>query len=522
MIFRLKRIDPAGPVSRWILFFLIFVLSASLIAQEKLPDVKVSVQARNRTISQILEEITLQTGYYFTYDASLIPVKEKLDFNVKNLEISSALDSLLKSDELDYMLIDKNIVIYRENKIKPRSDEFTPEHTVVKGVIVSDKSDKPLPYATIALLGTNLGAISNNDGEFSFKLPVSISDPILVISYIGYKNKYFPISYPVKEPLVIEMEQDLVSLQEVIIRYQDPVSIIKMTLEKIPDNYLNDYSKMTAFYRESVKRNDHCMILSEAVLNIAKGPYDNPLIPDRVKIFKGRKIVDVSEEDTILLKIKSGIYTSLDLDIIKNPPDFLSDNFNDLYTYDFADIISYGNNLVYVINFSPRSNIEQTLFKGTLYIDVEDLALVSADFRYDPEKIQREQGLFVVSKSRSIKIRPISAQYHVDYRTSNGQYHISQVRAEVDMKIRKKRKWISSKYNIRIEMAITNVNPGERLKIDFGERVRPNTVLSDEAFEYDPKFWGIYNIIEPEASLEEALMRIQKSMLEYLQPTDVQ
>ena len=177
-----------------------------------------------------------------------------------------------------------------------------------------------------------------------------------------------------------------------------------------------------------------------------------------------------------------------------------------------------GDKLVYVIHFSPRSHIQETLFRGSLYIDIESLALVFADFRYDPEKIQREEGLFVVSKSRNLRIRPVSANYHVDYRQNSGKYHVSQVRANVELRIRRRRTWIGSKYRIAIEMAVTNVFPGERLRIVPGDRVKPNIVMSEESFKYEPEFWGAYNIIEPERSLEEALQLINKSMLEYLVP----
>ena len=92
----------------------------------------------------------------------------------------------------------------------------------------------------------------------------------------------------------------------------------------------------------------------------------------------------------------------------------------------------------------------------------------------------------------------------MDYRETNGKYHVSQVRGEVEMKVRKRRKWIGAKYRITIEMAITDVIPGQRLRINAHERVNPNIVLSDEPFQFDPSFWGIYNTIEPEASLMES------------------
>jgi hypothetical protein len=285
-------------------------------------------------------------------------------------------------------------------------------------------------------------------------------------------------------------------------------------MNRIPDNYLDDHATMTAFYRESVKRNDHCMVYSEAVLDIAKAPYSATIISDEVRIRKGRKITDVNSEDTVMIKLRSGISTSLDLDVIKNRPDFLVPDFMDRYNLEFTDLIAYGERLVYVISFKQKSSIPELLFRGQLYLDQESLALLAADFEFNPDLIHKEPGLFLVSRSANIRIRPQKAHYHVDYREVQGRYHVSQVRAEVEMKIRRKRRWMGARYLISIEMAITDVIPGQRLRIDPSERVRPNVVLSDEPFKFDPLFWGIYNTIEPEASLMESIQRLEQNLQE--------
>ena len=271
---------------------------------------------------------------------------------------------------------------------------------------------------------------------------------------------------------------------------------------------------MTAYYRESVKRNEHCMLFSEAVLNVAKGPYSDFGSEDQVSIQKGRKISDLSNEDTVIIKLRSGIKASFELDIIKNRPDFLGEKFLDYYDLEFTDMMSYGERLVYVISFRQKSMIPQLMFLGRIYIDQENLAIIAADFEFNPQLIQNDPGLFLVSRSPRVRIRPLLARYHVDYRQIAGVFHVSQVRAEVEMKVRKRRRWIGAKYRIAIEMAITDVIPGERIRIAPSERVKPNTVLADQPFDFAPDFWGIYNTIEPEATLQESLSKIEHSIQE--------
>ncbi len=513
-----KRGNLSGPSRPIVLLLSILMISTLLVrGQAYLPEVRVSVSSKSRTINQVLEEITLQTGYHFTYDAAIIEGRQKISFRVTELTLEETLDSLLQDTRVDYRVIDRNIVIFRKNHVRPTPISQTIDRAFLRGRVLDKRTGKPLPYATIALLETSLGSITNQEGEFSFKIPVNLSDPMLVISYMGYRKRVLPVNYPLENGLEVRLEKETIPLQEVIIRFADPVKLLNEAIRRIPENYLETHSTMTAYYRESVKRNDHCMVYSEAVLDVAKAPYTVSSVNDQVSIRKRRKITDVTAEDTVLFKLRSGISTSLSLDVIKNRPDFLKDDFLDRYDLEFTDMMAYGDRLVYVISFQQKEMISELLFKGQLFLDQESLALLSVDFEFNPDLIHKEPGLFLVSRSPSIRIRPVMARYHVDYRSVNNLYYVSQVRGEVEMKVRKRRKWISSRYRISIEMAITDLIPDQRLRISQADRVSRNIVLADEPFQFDPEFWGVHNVIEPEASLMESIQKLEHNHQEIIE-----
>lgn len=498
-----------------VLFVLFFQQS---FGQDPLREVHVSLKVNTMPLHEVLDELTDQTGYYFTFDSRIIDSRRDLTLSVRSFSIEQALDTIFRNPDLNYQVINRNIVIFpsTEEAIPESTSDpvIKPEFVEINGIISDARNRKPLPYATVGILNSNFGTITNQSGDFILRLPDSLKNPILVISFIGYRNHYQPVSIDSNEPIDVKMTKNVISLQEVIIRYQDPVTLLKESIDRIDDNYMDQKAGVISYYREKVQKDEKCLLFSEAVVEIEKASYSSFDVNERTRILKGRKITNIDQNDTLLLKIRSGISTMLELDIASKKPDFLQDDFPFRYDFSFADVVSYEDRLVYVIRFAPKEAIDETLFQGKLYLDRETLTIVAADFEYDPLKIGREQDMFVSRKDRGVRVRPLGANYHVEYKQSTEGYHLNQVHGEVSFKLRKKRQWIASKYTIKLEMAVTHIDPGNPPQIKLNEKLKPNMVMSDQVFSYDQEFWGEFNTIAPETSLKDALLRIEKSMQE--------
>ena len=62
-------------------------------------------------------------------------------------------------------------------------------------------------------------------------------------------------------------------------------------------------------------------------------------------------------------------------------------------------------------------------------------------------------------------------------------------------------------------MAITDWKKNNTGKNKPENSIRPTVILADEASGFsDPEFWGKYNIIEPEKSIESAIKKIIKQL----------
>ncbi len=479
------------------------------ILNAQLPEKKVTIDVHNKSLRSIFKEISLQTGYLFTYNSNIIDEKELKTVHIQDFFVQRALDSILNYPELSYAFIDKNIVIYKKNReIQVSEDRKKRSSTIITGRILDIENNMPLEFATISLNNTNRGTFSNLQGEFSFTIPANIENPILVISMMGYDNQHYAINFEDPQDLLIHMTPRIISLQEIIIRYNNPEVILTETIKRIPENYISQTFFMEAYFREFTLKNNEIMTFSEAAIEIAKPSYTNYTGNEKIQIIKGRKISNITKEDSILLKIESGIHSTFLLDIISNPIDILQSDYRDYYDVQFLDIISFKDNLAYVINFKQKANFKDILFQGQLYIDMDDMTILAADFEIDPSLIGKESSMFFIKRSRNIKARPLFAKYHVEYQMSEGRYHLNMVHGEVGFKFRKRRNWFSSTFKIIIELAVTNIDLEKDPAITRSEQVKQGTILSDENFPADPLFWNEYNIIVPERELEDAIKRM--------------
>ena len=82
--------------------------------------------------------------------------------------------------------------------------------------------------------------------------------------------------------------------------------------------------------------------------------------------------------------MKSGIYSCLVLDLMKQLPEFLDPSPDSPYTYAHTDITVVDDRLANVISFEQRKSINDPLYRGQIYIDMENNALLRVDFEVNP------------------------------------------------------------------------------------------------------------------------------------------
>ena len=380
-----------------------------------------------------------------------------------------------------------------------------------RGKIIDSDSHEPLVFATLTIEGTNIATVSNSEGRFLLKVPkdMQVSTTIMV-SYLGYKNKMIMLSDLKPDRNKIELDLVSISLSEVNVAPKDAHQIIREVIYNKRDNYMQEPLRMTAFYRETIKRRRSYVSLAEAVVDIHKQPYSNYRL-DGLKLYKARKEADYSKMDTLTFKLQGGPYSTLMLDIMKDPYSILSPEELDYYDFELDNITKVNNNIIYVIDFRQKEYIDDPLFYGKLYVDVNDMAITSANYSINIEDRNKASAMFIKRKPVGATVYPTEASYLVNYRKQDGRYLYSYSRGQVTFKINWKKKLFNTYYTSTIEMASTNWRKAVEKPFKASERIKHNIVLQDQVEGFsDDRFWGDYNVIEPEASIESVIKKIRK------------
>ncbi|MGB6269107.1 MAG: carboxypeptidase-like regulatory domain-containing protein, partial [Olleya sp.] len=154
------------------------------------------------------------------------------------------------------------------------------------------------------------------------------------------------------------------------------------------------------------------------------------------------------------------------------------------------------------------------MYDGKLYIDATTFALTSAVYNLNVENREEAAKLFVRKKPKKATVYPTEASYRVNYRTKNGKWYFGYSNILLTFKVNWDNRLFNSKFTLQSEMAITDWNIDENLLSNKdNKRLRPTTILQDQASGFsDPDFWGEYNIIEPEKSIESAIKKISKNL----------
>jgi len=495
----------------------------SLIKAEGILDREIQLPQTKETVYELFNRVTNLTGYFFIYDSDIVNNEKKIKLSGGTYSLSQAIYLITQDQNIQIKVIGRHILLYKTEatpaadnaKILPPLMQDSLNFSVAKAVVRDAQTKDPIPYVSIGIEDTGVGTITNQSGEFLLKVPYADTLRNIQIYRVGYNQQTLPVQLFLKNPVDIYMQTKMVPLREVIVGFVNPQKIIREMLNNRTVNYRNDPVYFTSFYREGVEKKNTIVSLTEAVFQIYKTGIES-YADDQVKLLKMRRISNNDEKDSIVLKMRAGIDASLHLDIMKHLPDFLDLNDDNPFNYMKIDMTVTNNGLAHVIAFEQKPGIQEPLYKGELYIDSENSALLVAHFEVNPSYIEKSTNVFVLKKPKNVDIKPEDANYYVYYQNWNGKYYLNHLRGDITFKIKKKNAFFQPSKSIHtfFEMAVCKIDTTNVKRFPNKESIPTRNVFSETKFSYDNRFWDDFNIILPEEKLNDAITRISSKIEE--------
>ena len=392
------------------------------------------------------------------------------------------------------------------------AQEDTENYYSISGVVRDARTRRVVEQVNVSAIGTNVGTITNEDGEFVLKLLESLPVTEIELSCIGYENVKISVSKNMAQNQTFYLTAQSFVLSEVeVFSWKNPRDLVELAMEKVTANYSMKPNLMTGFYRETVQKRRNYIHISEAVIQIYKTSYGMSANSDRSQVLKGRKLVSPRKSDTLDVKFLGGPNMPIYLDIVKNPDMLLSNEFLPYYSYRMGETESINDRQHYVVLFQPQVILDFPLYLGKLYIDRENLAITRAEFSMDMSDRLKVTNAILRSKPLGLRFTPDEVVYVVTYKQLNDKTYLNYIRNEVRFRCDWRRRLFATNYTIINETVITDNDEENAIRIAARDAFSMNKSLSQEVAAYfDEDFWGAYNIIEPTESLENAVNRLRR------------
>jgi len=266
----------------------------------------------------------------------------------------------------------------------------------VKGQIRDAESKNIIEFANIGIEGKPLGTVTNKAGRFDFKFDRKFITDSLYVHAMGFNTYKIALKEALSQKqFTIFLEPQPFNISEITIVEIPTMEIIKRALERIDENHSKNNYVMEGFYREYISENEKYKRLIESSIKIweqsIKSQFLIPFLSDVKQITQVVEIEEIKQNEDYRALTSydwNGIKYLLNENIhgenaggVLNTYDLNNWKFNNTHTTKLN-----GEN-VFVVEFKTADK-KAPRPEGTIYIAMEDYAIVQLDYSIDNEMLE--------------------------------------------------------------------------------------------------------------------------------------
>ena len=172
---------------------------------------RLTFDVQNVKLKEFLTEIESASEFYFIYSSKLVDVQMNVTVKADNSKIDEILNLALKGSDIDYSIINKQIILSPKAMMKDFLETVSQQQKMISGK-VSDSSGATLPGVSVVVKGTTIGVITDHNGQYSLSnVP---ENAIIQFSFVGMKTQEIEVGG--KKTINVTLAEETVGIEEVV------------------------------------------------------------------------------------------------------------------------------------------------------------------------------------------------------------------------------------------------------------------------------------------------------------------
>ncbi len=208
-IFTLYRFILYRPVKKYFAMrltaYLIFASIMQVAASAYSQTDRVSIEASNKPVKEIFNEIQEKSDYRFFYSDDLIDLNQKINITSDNQSVEAVLAEISSQSGIRYQVLEDNLIVI--------SPAYVSQTKTVTGRVTSMMDGEGIPGVNVVVKDSQTGTITDIEGNYS--LIVEGENPILVFSYVGYVSEDVEVGN--QSVVDIVLAESIEALNEIVV-----------------------------------------------------------------------------------------------------------------------------------------------------------------------------------------------------------------------------------------------------------------------------------------------------------------
>lgn len=359
----------------------------------------------------------------------------------------------------------------------------------LEGQTIDSKTNLPILFAHVALKGTNVGTISNEEGYFSLKANFD-NDVEITFSSVGYATRTISVNRTqTQESIKVLLKPMTIELSEIVVRPEAETAklIVEKAYASIDQNYWAEGHSLTGYLKESENTDGQPLYIAEAVLQA-----DMPVLNSKEKIqtfhLKSRKkeFPDLEKHDIVFKT--GGSYVHLRSPVVIPFKPMIPGRFKH-FDYSIESYSVYNNKEIVIIAFT---NLRKELEHGRFIIDLESFAFIGVEItEVFGIGIPFEDWKWISKfKTWNFEQDDISGKWFLSSSLYDGKW----IKKKTEREFFTKSLYVTTDYSKTLKPV--EIDPFKE-RFDF----------YGSATDFDPGFWEDFNYLKLNESEEKALFK---------------